>query len=95
MSSALLCDRSLAQKATHHIQAGEQRGGERVKQTVVAAGMVAWSLTGTGVSVLEVSGISLVLCNNKCAQEGRAMTRVIPHVETSNGRPLDLLPPCR
>lgn len=70
-------------------------GGERVKQTVVAAGMVAWSLTGTGVSVLEVSGISLVLCNNKCAQEGRAMTRVIPHVETSNGRPLDLLPPCR
>lgn len=74
--------------------------GERVKQTVVAAGMVAHR---DGVSVLEVSGISLVLCNNKCAREGRAMTRVIPHadgpltsclhVPQSGGRGVDWMVP--
>lgn len=57
--------------------------GERENQTVVvAAGMVAYR---DRVSVLEVSGISLVLCNSECAAEGRAMTRVFPHIETSHG----------
>lgn len=65
--------------------------GEREKQTVVAAGMVAHR---DRVSVLEVSEISLGLCNSKCAWEDRAMTRAFPHTETSHGRPLGLLPPC-